>query len=131
MERSWVYRVVFYTLLSAAAFVLLTPTVAEWMGKDDALPAWAKKHLQKKIMLGLDLQGGLHLVYEVQVDKAVSHKADRLSGDIEERLRKDKHVKEVHADRAGRDEIVLAFQDPADAKKLDREFLKQYRKNLY
>ncbi|MGZ3427035.1 MAG: hypothetical protein ACXVCV_10325 [Polyangia bacterium] len=131
MDRSWVYRVITYSLLTLAAFVMLAPTVAAWSGHEDRLPAWFTKHIDKRIMLGLDLQGGLHLVYEVQVDKAVSDKADRLSSDIEERLRRDKHVKEVRADRAGRDEIILAFKDPNDAKKLDREFLKDYRKNLY
>jgi preprotein translocase subunit SecD len=113
------------------AFVVLTPTIATWSGKDDRLPAWFTKHVDKRIMLGLDLQGGLHLVYEVQVDKAVSDKADRLAGDIEDRLKRDKHVKEVRADRSGRDEIDLKFKDPNDAKKLDHEFLKDYRKNLY
>jgi preprotein translocase subunit SecD len=131
MDRSWVYRVISYTLLTLIAVVFLTPTIASWMGKDDQLPGWAKKHIHNKILLGLDLQGGLHLVYEVQVDKAVSDKADRLSGDLEERLRRDKHVKDVKADRNGRDEIILTFKDPNDAKKLDREFLKDYRKNLY
>jgi preprotein translocase subunit SecD len=131
MDRSWVYRVITYTLLTVVAVVFLTPSIATWLGKDDQLPGWMKKHIQKKIMLGLDLQGGLHLVYEVQVDKAVSDKADRLSSDIEERLRRDKHVKDVRSERPSRDQIILAFKDPNDAKKLDREFLKDYRKNLY
>ena len=65
------------------------------------LPGWCKKHVQKKILLGLDLQGGLHLVYEVQVDKAVSDKADRLASDLEEKLHKDKKVKDVRAERVG------------------------------
>jgi preprotein translocase subunit SecD len=131
MDRGWVYRVITYTLITIAAVVFLTPTVATWLGKEDRLPGWLTKHVQKKIMLGLDLQGGLHLVYEVQVDKAVSDKADRLSSDIEERLKRDKHVKDVKVDRIGRDEIVFTFKDPSDAKKLDRDFLKDYRKNLY
>ncbi|HXU73917.1 MAG TPA: protein translocase subunit SecD [Polyangia bacterium] len=131
MDRSWVYRVITYSLLTILALVLLTPSVASWLGKDDKLPAWMHKHLQKKIMLGLDLQGGLHLVYAVEVDKAVSDKADRLSSDIEERLKRDKHVKDLKVDRFGGDQIVLTFKDPAEAKKLDREFLKDYRRNLY
>src|SRR6185503_12927099 len=43
----------------------------------------------------------------------------------------DKHVKDVKIDRNGRDEIVYTFKDPADAKKLDKDILKDYRKNLY
>jgi len=131
MDRSWVYRVITYSLITIAAFVMLAPTAAVWLGKEDKLPPIIAKHVQKRIMLGLDLQGGLHLVYEVQVDKAVSDKADRLSSDIEERLKRDKHVKDVKVDRNGRDEIVFTFKDPNDAKKLDRELLKDYRKNLY
>jgi preprotein translocase subunit SecD len=131
MDRSWVYRVIAYTLLTAFAVVFLSPSVAGWLGKDEQLPSWLKKHVHNKIMLGLDLQGGLHLVYEVQVDKAVSDKADRLASDIEERLRRDKKVKEVRSDRQGRDEILFVFKNPDEAKKLDRDFLKEYRKQLY
>jgi preprotein translocase subunit SecD len=133
MDRSWVYRVVAYTLLTLTAALFLTPTFASWIGKDDKLPGWIHRHVQNKILLGLDLQGGLHLVYEVQVDKAVSDKADRLASDIEEKLHREKKVKDVSVERpsGSRDEILVTFKNPDDAKKLDREFLKDYRKNLY
>src|SRR4051794_190786 len=131
MDRSWLTRVIAYTLLTLAAFVALTPTAAQWLGKDDSLPGWMKKHIQKKISLGLDLQGGLHLVYEVQVDKAVSDKADRLASDLEEKLHKDKKVKDVRLERSGASEIIAKFKNPDEAKKLDKEFLKDYRKYLY
>src|SRR5689334_16338508 len=131
MDRSWLSRAIAYTLLTIAACVVLMPTVAQWTGKDDSLPAVIRKHLQKKISLGLDLQGGLHLVYEVQVDKAVSDKADRLAGELEDKLHKDKKVKDVHLDRQGVSEIIAKFKNPADAKKLDREFLKNYKRELF
>jgi preprotein translocase subunit SecD len=131
MDRSWVYRVIAYTLLTVVAVVFLTPSVASWYGKEDQLPGWMKKHIQNRIMLGLDLQGGLHLVYEVQVDKAVSDKADRLASDLEEKLHKDKKVANVHADRSGRDEIILTFKNPDEAKKMDKELLKEFRNRLY
>ena len=131
MDRSWVYRVITYSLLTIIALVFLTPSAATWLGKDDKVPSWMKKHINNKINLGLDLQGGLHLVYEVQVDKAVSDKADRLASDLEEKLRKDKKVKQVRAERFGKDEIVLTFTPASDASKLDRTFLKDYQKYLY
>src|SRR5689334_5079576 len=131
MDRSWVYRVVSYTLLTILSLVFLTPSVAGWLGKDEQLPAWMHKHIQKKILLGLDLQSGLHLVYEVQVDKAVSDKADRLASDLEEKLHKEKKVKEVRIERADKGEMIVKFQAPADAAKLDRDFLKDYRKYLF
>src|SRR6202000_3186648 len=114
MDRSWVYRVITYSLLTLTAFVFLAPTIAAWTGHEDKLPTWIKKHVDKRIMLGLDLQGGLHLVYEVQVDKAVSDKADRLPSDIEERLHREKHIKDLKVDRTGRDEILFTFKDPAE-----------------
>src|SRR6478609_4915103 len=111
MDRSWVYRVISYSLLTVVAVVFLTPSIAGWLGKEE--PEWMKKHIHNKILLGLDLQGGLHLVYEVQVDKAVSDKADRLSSDIEERLKKEKKVKEVRSDRGdSKDLIVFTFTPP-------------------
>src|SRR5262245_39850822 len=131
MDRSWLTRVIAYTLLTLAAVVVLAPTVATWTGKDEMLPGWMKKHIQKKISLGLDLQGGLHLVYEVQVDKAVSDKADRLASDLEEKLHKDKKVRDVRLERVGTTEIIAKFKNPEDAKKLDKEFLKDYRKYLF
>jgi preprotein translocase subunit SecD len=52
------------------------------------LPSWWLKILPKdKIHLGLDLQGGMHLILEVQVDKAVDNTVERLSEDIKEELR--------------------------------------------
>jgi preprotein translocase subunit SecD len=118
-------------MITVAAVIFLTPSIAEWLGKEQKLPEIWTKHVKNRIQLGLDLQGGLHLVYEVQVDKAVSDKADRLSSDIEEKLRKAKGIKDVRADRNGRDEIVMTFKNPAEAAKMDREFLREFRRYLY
>jgi preprotein translocase subunit SecD len=131
MDRDWYSRVGLYALITLAAVVILVPTFAGWMGKEDRLPPIVRKYIQQKINLGLDLQGGLHLVYEVEVDKAVADKADRLASDIEEKLRKDKKVKDVRIERQGALELVAHFGNPADAKKLDREMLKEYAKYLY
>ena len=43
---------------------------------------WLSYPLKKKIALGLDLQGGMHLVLEVKVEKAVEASLDRLADDI-------------------------------------------------
>src|SRR6516225_5921173 len=107
MERSWWWKGALYAVITVLAVLYLIPTVVP----EDKQPDLVKKHFQKKIQLGLDLQGGLHLVYEVNVDKAVSDKADRLASDLEEKLHKDKKIKsgDVRAERAGKDEIILQF----------------------
>mgnify|MGYP006418025871 CR=1 FL=1 len=43
---------------------------------------WLSYPLKEKIALGLDLQGGMHLVLEVKVEKAVEASLDRLADDI-------------------------------------------------
>jgi len=43
--------------------------------------------LPEKIHLGLDLQGGIHLVLEVEADKAVENAAERFSEEIKDTLR--------------------------------------------
>ena len=46
--------------------------------------------LQKKINLGLDLQGGMHLVLEVETDKAVDGTIERTAQELKERSRRAK-----------------------------------------
>jgi len=126
MERAWWWKAALYGLVTVMAVLYLIPTVVP----EDKQPGFIKSHFQKKIQLGLDLQGGLHLVYEVNVDKAVSDKVDRLSSDIEDRLQRDKGVKDVNVNREGRDDIILSFKNPADQAKVDDVMLREYRKSL-
>ena len=126
MERSWWWKAVLYGVVTVTACLYLIPTVVPEADQ----PALIRNHFQKRIQLGLDLQGGLHLVYEVNVDKAVSGKVDRLSSDVEDRLRKDKGITDLNVSREGRDDIVLTFKPPADQAKLDESILRDYRKSL-
>jgi preprotein translocase subunit SecD len=126
MERSWWWKAALYGAVTVLAVLYLIPTVVP----DDKQPDFIKKHFQKRIQLGLDLQGGLHLVYEVNVDKAVASKVDRMSSDLEDRLHKDKGVADVTITREGRDDIVLVFRPAADQAKLDDSILRDYRKAL-
>jgi len=132
MERSWLYRILLYLGISIAAVVVLTPSAAIWFNKDAALPGWFKRTFVRKILLGLDLQGGLHMVYRVDVDRAVAHKADRLASDLEERLAKDRKISppNVMISRIGDDEIDVKFKTPEDHKKLDRPLLNKVRRDL-
>jgi len=126
MERSWWWKAALYGVVTVLAVLYLIPTVVP----DDKQPDFIKKHFQKRIQLGLDLQGGLHLVYEVNVDKAVASKVDRMSSDLEDRLHKDKGVTDLTVTREGRDDIVLVFKPASDQVKLDDSILRDYRKAL-
>jgi preprotein translocase subunit SecD len=126
MERGWWWKAALYGFVTVLAVLYLIPTLVP----EEKQPSFIKAHFQKKIQLGLDLQGGLHLVYEVNVDKAVSDKVDRLSSDIEDRLHRDKGVTDVNVNREGRDDIILTFKNPADQAKIDDQLLREYRKSL-
>jgi preprotein translocase subunit SecD len=80
MDRSLKWRtfaLLFGLLLCAG---LLAPT---WPGSS-SLPSWFP--FKKKISLGLDLQGGMHIVYSIDLDKAVDDKASELKRDLESRF---------------------------------------------
>ncbi len=83
MDRGWWFRLVLVlgalglsAYLLYPSYVFYTQATPEQREKNDlfckSLPSWAPC---KKVNLGLDLQGGLHLVMGVEVDKA-SQRAD-------------------------------------------------------
>lgn len=125
MERSWVWKAIGVLLLVALAIVLLLPTIVG----EERLPAWFSKRISNKLQLGLDLQGGIHLVYEVDVDEAVSNKADRMAADLQKRLAEEKKIK-VQIEREGRDDLVLRPQNKGDLAKIDAKMLQEISSNL-
>ena len=91
MDRSLELRT--FALIGAvlACLGLLAPT---WPGTD-ALPSWFP--FKKQISLGLDLQGGLHIVYAIDLDKAVDDKASEIKRDLDARFADEKLDKELGA----------------------------------
>lgn len=72
-------------------------------------PDWWKRYLPSKgITLGLDLQGGMHLVLEVEEEKAVENLIDRSAGNMKDLLTEKKfEVAEVK--RTGFQEITVVL----------------------
>ena len=85
------------------AFVYLMPSIT------GEVPAWWSNILPKdKIRLGLDLQGGMHLVLEVQAAKAIENHLERVVDEMKDDLRKDK-VRYVKLKRKGLDGITITL----------------------
>lgn len=76
------WRGVVNIVVLVGAFIYLMPTF-----KADIWP-------HKKINLGLDLQGGMHLVLEVQTEKAVETTIERTADELKQEMRK-KDVKHL------------------------------------
>jgi preprotein translocase subunit SecD len=80
-----------------------------------ALPAWAKSILPNKgISLGLDLQGGIHLVMEVDEDRAVEIAVDRAVVAVQDLL-VEKKIPVESVKRTSPTRIAIEFQN-ADLK---------------
>ncbi|MCE5194866.1 MAG: protein translocase subunit SecD [Nitrospiraceae bacterium] len=88
----WRFSLIGVTVALAAVFFLPNTPVFKHM------PEWWKKSMPDKgIVLGLDLQGGIHLVFEVEGDKAVEITIDRISQTLKDLLAKKKINAEITA----------------------------------
>ena len=103
-------------------FLLLTVTVVSCIVALPSIPSWyqALPDGMKKILshrglsLGLDLQGGIHLVLEVEEEKAVQIAVDRLRKSVEDLLA-DKSIAVDGVSREGSTGISIELQDESDA----------------
>src|SRR5262245_17220893 len=76
-----------------------------------ALPGWLKKVMPSKgITLGLDLQGGIHLVMEVDEDRAIEIAVDRAVVSLQDLL-VDKKIPVESVMRTGPTQVTIQFQN--------------------
>ncbi len=73
------------------------------------LPTFLDTWPHKKISLGLDLQGGMHLVLEVQNTKAVETEVDRTIQELKKQLRKE-NIKHSGISRSNDNSILIKLQ---------------------
>ena len=75
------------------------------------LPRWLRDILPDKgITLGLDLQGGIHLVLEVEEDRAVEIAVDRTAAGLQDLL-VEKKIPAESAKRTGPSRVTISFQN--------------------
>jgi preprotein translocase subunit SecD len=118
--KSLKWRAVLVILVIGAALVYLLPTVSS------SLPAWwSGVFPTERIHLELDLQGGMHLVLEVQVDEAVKNTAERLAADLKERLR-DANVPFRNVERTDPWDLRVELAQAADPSKLKELLEKEF-----
>ena len=108
---SWRAAAVFAVIIIAIIYIVPTINPTLWP--------------HKKINLGLDLQGGMHLVLEVDTEKAVESTIERLSQEMRSLLKKE-HVHHVALNRVEGNRISIKLQDQKNIdrfeKLLDKEF---------
>ncbi len=102
MPKGLRWKFILMAALIVFAAVLLMPSFYS------NTPQWFKKYVyQEGLKLGLDLQGGMHLILKVDVDQAVRNAADLAARDLQDAL-KHKHITIVRRKSPSNDVIVFA-----------------------
>jgi preprotein translocase subunit SecD len=104
------------------AFVYVVPSMYS------TLPAWWKTLRllpSDKVHLGLDLQGGVHLVLEVQTDKAVENRVERTAEDLRASMRK-ANIHPIEINRPSSTEISVRLTTPEGVEAFDGLLEKEF-----
>jgi preprotein translocase subunit SecD len=148
MDTSWRLRAALNLGVVTLAFLALWPTFHSMSGGKFPCPAYVRDHVERRLVAGLDLRGGLRLVYTVDVEEAIRDKRNNYYEDMrteltrvygflkederatEETYKKLREKVELEAPRAAADTIKLKVKPSADPTKIDERFLERFRAEL-
>jgi preprotein translocase subunit SecD len=115
-------RLLLLLLVVVVSVICFLPSIPDWY---QAMPVWAKSFLPSKgISLGLDLQGGIHLVMEVDEDRAVEIAVDRSVVALQDML-VEKKIPVESVKRTSPARITIQFQN-ADLKPQIQKLLDEF-----
>jgi preprotein translocase subunit SecD len=151
MDSLWRIKVGFTLAVFGLSVVALLPTFED-LSRDAngnprfRAPAYVKDNINFRIVKGLDLQGGLRLVYTVEVEEALRDKRDKIADDMRRELAtaykihtgdgllKQTELKEleekVHIFTPESSILRIKFKDPADVKMIDDRFHEKFKQEL-
>ena len=120
MSKGLTWRICLIVGFLLLSLFYLTPTLLA------KLPSWWGGILPKdKIHLGLDLQGGIHLVMEVETQKAVEGALDIIATDLEDTMN-DKNIRFKSSSRVGSDGVAVVLYDKATADAVQKLMKEKY-----
>ncbi len=140
MDRTWYIRLSVVLLALAGAWFVLWPTISTWV----PAPAWVTEHIDRHITPGLDIQGGLRMMYTVDMDAAIEDRRNARAQQIVRRLGEKMDI--IQEDEAPNEQelarirqrvtpqmsrsnprvIRLAFQNSQDVSLVDRDFVRSF-----
>ena len=113
MPRNFTYKLTLVAVILIAAVFYLIPSLGP------KLPSWWTSFLpSERIRLGLDLQGGMHLTLEVEVDKAVASSVERASQELLRKLR-DEKIRATKPEAEGMSHIKLSLLAESERAKFE------------
>ncbi len=143
MDGGWRFKTGLATVALLGGSVILWPTIDAVSGGRAKCPSYFRENIKFGIVKGLDLQGGMRLVYTVEVEEAIRDKRDRFADDMRHELAvsykfhsgdgvitrdaANKLEEKVHISLPESALIKVKFTDPADvATKIDDRFNKKF-----
>ena len=147
-ELGWRLR---FSLAASAAgfgFLVLWPTLPGLTDGKIPCPAYIQNHVSFRLVAGLDLRGGMRLVYTVDVDEAIKDKRDNYYEEMrreaakllgvhtgeeiptDEEYAKLREKVEIEAPRKPANMIRVKIKEGTDPTKLDDRFLDKFRGEL-
>jgi preprotein translocase subunit SecD len=142
MDGGWRFRAGFVFCTFLTAVLVLLPTLDAVSGGKIHCPEYVREHMGFAIAPGLDLRGGMRLVYTVEVEEAIRDKRDHFADEMRQALgvlyglhsgdgplTRDESAKleaKVHVAMPDSALLRLKFKDKADIAKLDDRFNKKF-----
>ena len=143
MDRGWYFRFTLVIALIAGAVFAFWPSLQteaseEWYEP----PTWVTDTFHNRIAMGLDIQGGLRMMYEVEVDQAVEDRRDLRATQVLERLCQSLSVctederatneqleetrQRVHIRSVERSGFTVTFTTPTEVSNIDSDFIASF-----
>jgi preprotein translocase subunit SecD len=142
MDGPWRLKVGFVVAVFLGSLIALWPSLHYMSGGKVPLPNYIRDRVTFAIAPGLDLRGGMRLVYTVEVDEAIRDKRDHFADEMrqelatsfgfhsgEGRVTRDELSKledKVHASQPETALIRLRFKDKNDKSKVDDRFARKF-----
>jgi len=149
MERGWYFRLAIVVGAAILGLLALWPSVDRWLPAPDIV----KEYFDNQINPGLDIKGGLRLMYEVEVDEYIRDRRDRIAEQVQRqcgvligvvpqdevddidketmaRVQERCKVERVDKDGGAVRAIRMTFSNQEDADKLSKTWVRDYFRDL-
>lgn len=144
VDNPWCFKFGIALVAALLGFLVLWPTLDRMSDGKVPCPHWVQERVKFRLVSGLDLRGGMRLVYTVDVSEAIKDKRDRYFEDMRVELTKiyglykgnerpgeDVYVKlrdivDLDAPRRVANTLSLTIKGSADPGKVDARFLQQF-----
>lgn len=121
MERTWYFKLAIVIAIVLTSVVCVLGSVADRYD----IP-FIKDHVNTELQLGLDLSGGVRLVYEVLIDDALRQRRSQTADGLQNVVQDDLHVENVSYREVGDTSFYLLFEGQEDASKCDHSFIRDH-----